>query len=831
MLADLDRWLRRSDSPALSDLESAFADASRRDAQRVRRLRRALGMIAFGFVIAFAVFTYSEIKIRDAQRLAETRLTQGDVEQGRQALRDNRYSAALIHLWHAARHGDESPGGVFMRARASEPLLAEVARLPTPSGRMWSASFSPDGKRVLTSDDTSARIWDAQSHRLLFVLDHADIVYAAMFSADGRTVFTAGGAGVKIWNAGDGTFVRDLTRPLTAGHMSYYGLAKSPGGDLLAAIDTTGGYAHVWDLQHGSLLQALATGSSAYQPVLAFSPDGQWLAVSGGGDVQVFATSSWDHTVTLPGPSVRSLSFDPTGPRIAVSTSTGDASIWSIPDGTRVHRMQEVGPTISTIAYSPNGELVVTAGNDGSARIWNAKTGGLQRDLDSRRNALLAAEFDPTSKLVVTAGADGVVAVSEVENGLPVSTFDGSQAPVIAAHFAADSRRVVSASWDGTARVWNALSPYRQWRSSPIDRDCTSDANLDEERRFVAVSCKNHGTYIWDTAHDAPLAQLPSVTRSGELEPAFPAVSAAGDLAALAINNTVALYALPGGLLVRTIQHPAAVTALAFATRGHDVVSGSVDGTVLVTHDDGSTVALPAFSGLIDVVAFSPEGDVVAAGPLDLLRVYNPDRGEVRGELTLPIHSRSFRMSPDGLRLIALPTDTKPTPPVLIDLSLAQPRIAARFDGHKGQVFSARFVRAGREILTAGSDGTVRQWDARTGRYLKAYLGSAQYLLDAALDPDGSILVTAGGDGWLRFWDVSSAKMIWTLRAHDAGITGLHFEGGDIVTRSSTGQLARWTLPKSPPAAELGELVRCLPDRFDEDTRALVPQPPCDTAP
>jgi WD40 repeat protein len=321
------------------------------------------------------------------------------------------------------------------------------------------------------------------------------------------------------------------------------------------------------------------------------------------------------------------------------------------------------------------------------------------------------------------------------------------------------------------------------------------------------------------------------VTRSGELEPAFPAVSAAGDLAALAINNTVALYALPGGLLVRTIQHPAAVTALAFATRGHDVVSGSVDGTVLVTHDDGSTVALPAFSGLIDVVAFSPEGDVVAAGPLDLLRVYNPDRGEVRGELTLPIHSRSFRMSPDGLRLIALPTDTKPTPPVLIDLSLAQPRIAARFDGHKGQVFSARFVRAGREILTAGSDGTVRQWDARTGRYLKAYLGSAQYLLDAALDPDGSILVTAGGDGWLRFWDVSSAKMIWTLRAHDAGITGLHFEGGDIVTRSSTGQLARWTLPKSPPAAELGELVRCLPDRFDEDTRALVPQPPCDTAP
>jgi hypothetical protein len=41
---------------------------------------------------------------------------------------------------------------------------------------------------------------------------------------------------------------------------------------------------------------------------------------------------------------------------------------------------------------------------------------------------------------------------------------------------------------------------------------------------------------------------------------------------------------------------------VAFAGTGRDIVSGSVDGSLLVTRDDGATFALPTSSGGIDAV-------------------------------------------------------------------------------------------------------------------------------------------------------------------------------------------------------------------------------------
>ena len=55
-----------------------------------------------------------------------------------------------------------------MLARALQPHMSELARFASNAGRVWSAAFAPDGKRVLTTDDKSARMWDASSCQLLF---------------------------------------------------------------------------------------------------------------------------------------------------------------------------------------------------------------------------------------------------------------------------------------------------------------------------------------------------------------------------------------------------------------------------------------------------------------------------------------------------------------------------------------------------------------------------------------------------------------------------------------------------------------------------------------
>jgi WD40 repeat protein len=176
--------------------------------------------------------------------------------------------------------------------------------------------------------------------------------------------------------------------------------------------------------------------------------------------------------------------------------------------------------------------------------------------------------------------------------------------------------------------------------------------------------------------------------------------------------------------------------------------------------------------------------------------------------------------------LITIPPVGEPVAPVLWDLQ--QYRMIARLEGHVGVVFSARFVAGDRSILTAGGDGAPRLWDGATGHLKKTYLGNDQTQLDAVLDPDGVMVVAACGDGVLRFWDTASGRLLWTLRAHRHAITGLHFEGGDLVTRGSNGEISRWNVSTMPSSRAIERSVRCLPLRLDENGGGLEPQPPCD---
>jgi len=80
----------------------------------------------------------------------------------------------------------------------------------------------------------------------------------------------------------------------------------------------------------------------------------------------------------------------------------------------------------------------------------------------------------------------GAVVVADAALGMLETVLEGCGV-VMAAHFDPTSRRIVGASWDGTARVWDALSPYRVWSSSPVADDCGLALSLEPDGRFLAI--------------------------------------------------------------------------------------------------------------------------------------------------------------------------------------------------------------------------------------------------------------------------------------------------------------------------------------------------------
>jgi len=801
VLAELERWTRHTTGAApLGELEAAFVAASRRTGRRARWGRRL--MVAVGAVSVLAALEYrAAIRTQMAREAAEMSITQAEVGQGRQALLHDDTAEAQLHLSEAYERGDHSFGTTFMLARARQPLLAEQARFPAVAGHMWSAAFSPDGRQIVTTDDACARIWDARTSGLLFTLPHGDTVYHAVYSADGTRLITASGDGtVKLWDAASGALRQELTHDGKP-PWRYYAAAISPDGRLVAAIDVAGEVADVWDAASGTPLAELRNDASGF-PSIAFDATGRWLATSGGDDARVFDTGTWSQVFTVAGPRIRALGFDPTGPRLATGSAAGDASIWELPSGTRTRHLREIGEPVNAVAFSPDGQLVATGGGDGAEQIWQMRSGGLRSQINALRSKILMIEFDPTGRLVVATGAGGTTVVVDVALQMPVTALVGPRGIVRTAHFDPTSRRVVSSSWDGAAFAWDATSPYRRWSSPPVSDDCGLVPSLEPDRRFIAIGCRDRTTRVWDTARDRLLAELPSVTPvDGDFASAFPAVSADGDRAAIARGNTVEIYELPGGRLLRTIRHLAAVNAVAFATTGHDLVSGATDGSLLVARDGRDPIDLPVFPGGIDAAGFLPDGRVVAADTHRRLRVYDPDRGAVLADLPVPTRVRLLRSSPDGQTLVTIPSFTgKAAPPVLWDLERYR-LVAELLEGHVAFVYSARFVSGGREILTAGADGAARLWDGTTGRLRQTYRGSSRFLADAMLTADGELIVAGDSDGLLRFWDVTGHPL-WKLQVHKSHVVGIHLEGDDIVTRGFGGDVSRWTIPRAEAIIE-----------------------------
>jgi len=67
----------------------------------------------------------------------------------------------------------------------------------------------------------------------------------------------------------------------------------------------------------------------------------------------------------------------------------------------------------------------------------------------------------------------------------------------------------------------------------------------------------------------------------------------------------------------------------------------------------------------------------------------------------------------------------------------------------------------GSRIVSVSDDGTVRQWEAKSGRAIGEPLQGHEFPVNsAAYSADGSRIVSAGVDGTFRLWDAKNGRSI-----------------------------------------------------------------------
>ncbi len=258
------------------------------------------------------------------------------------------------------------------------------------------------------------------------------------------------------------------------------------------------------------------------------------------------------------------------------------------------------------------------------------------------------------------------------------------------------------------------------------------------------------------------------------------------------------------------------VCAVAFSPDGQLVASGGYQ-VVRIWDAAGlerATLAVP--EGAVSALAFSPDAKTLAAGSEGSISLRDVDSLLVRsGPQTVEAPVNALAFSPDGAWLAAAvgerglifnrtprPTDEPPkklrananSEPSSYDLGHPRP-----LSGHNGLVTSIGFAPNGQLATTSGSDGTLRLWDPRGEIVDKSrpdvVLRDVPRAAALAYSPDSRCLAVGTSDS-IRLWDARGGVEMARLVNRSGDISRLAFspDGAHLASAGRDWPILIWTV-------------------------------------
>ncbi|MGM3307996.1 nSTAND1 domain-containing NTPase [Anabaena sp. WFMT] len=435
---------------------------------------------------------------------------------------------------------------------------------------IWSVSFSPDGKQLVTgSDDGTARLWDLQSNLLQEFKAHQGWVYT-VFSPNGQYLATASSDGTaRLW---------DLEGKLMAkfkGHEGWiYSLSFSPNGQHLATASADG-TARLWDLE--GKLMAKFKGHEGWIYSLSFSPNGQHLA-----------TASADGTVCLWNLQdkplaefkgheswVWSVSFSADGQYIATCSADSTVRLWDLQGKPIGNPFQgHTGPVLS-VSFSSDTQKLLTGSEDGTARLWDLQ-GNLLQEF-GHKGWVWSVNFSPDEQRLATTSSDDARACLWDLQGNLLQEFNLSHF-IWSASFSPDGQQLATGSADGKVHLWdlqgNLLQEFKAHQGWLWSVSFSPEMNPDKQR--LATGSANGNVCLWDL--QGKLVQEFKGHKDWIYDLCF---SPDGQqLATASADGTACLWDLQGKLVQKFKSPERPVYSVSFSPDGQQLATASSDGTV-----------------------------------------------------------------------------------------------------------------------------------------------------------------------------------------------------------------------------------------------------------
>ena len=458
---------------------------------------------------------------------------------------------------------------------------------------------------------------------------------------------------------------------------------------------------------------------------------------------------------------------------------------------------------VNAVAFSPDEQHLVTASEDRSAIVWDALTGSEIVRLKGHREGLVSVAFSADGRRIATGSRDQTAKVWDTATGKEIFSLEAQNGTVWSVAFSPDGQRIVTAFDGPTPLIWNAASGKRLFPLRGHEGPVYSARFSPDGTRIVTGSADGTAR-VWETSTGTELFTIKSHDArviSVAFSPNNQRIATGGD------DGTAKLWDVPTGKEVLSLHgHLGGLNSVAFSPDSRRIATGSDDRTVKVWEvaSGRELFTIKGHASVVNSVDFSASGQWILTSsddhtaklwdtvgnkePLTL----REQGGEQPGLVSVSAKNDeqlALAFSPEGGRIVTGGTDG--TAKIW---DAADGRLLRLLKGHTRPIRAVAFSYDGQQIVTGSGDATARLWDAATGGSLHSLNGHQSPVTSVAFAPDGRKVITGSADHTAKVWDATTGKYILTLSGHRSGIFAVAFsaDGRWIASGSDDNTAMVW---------------------------------------
>jgi WD40 repeat protein len=294
----------------------------------------------------------------------------------------------------------------------------------------------------------------------------------------------------------------------------------------------------VLTLLSGTVHPVFAQETGQVARTIAWSPDGQQIAVGGTFGIRLYSTTLKSFTL-LSGANVAFVAWSSDNRRLASADFDRTVRIWDTASGKLLLDLQGHTDQIWSVAWSPDSARIASAGKDKTLRVWDAQTGDLLTVLPQSEQTWSMA-WSPDGTRIASGGGDlntgagTFIQLWDAVSYVPRLSFDLTHVPAGAVTFLSwrpDSAQLASAA--GNVETWDAhtgelllfvnTAPFTSAGWSPDGRFfIMTDVICDIIIRYVATGTftpdlRGHQTSVVAATWNPDSRELASISEDGTL--------------------------------------------------------------------------------------------------------------------------------------------------------------------------------------------------------------------------------------------------------------------------------------------------------------------------